>query len=337
MNNIKFIVIFIICLIGGNTALSESLSSIYFAADAPPSNNIPPEAPLCYKFEVQSIDEQLDKLKKKYSGLYDYKIEKYDDGSKALFAKRNDSDGKVIEYFYSTSPVLCSNYQKHKFDYESNKDIDQKYKHDYAKYKIAADTVRKIDKPELEKNGDKQTFIKENGNFAAAGNIIFYFNSIQTGDYEIIRSITQNMLDNGIQPKSVIFVNNYGGNLGEALKIGNFIRQNAMNTAASMECASACLYAFAGGIFRSGYNNVKFGLHQFAFSDGDKGTIAEGQSILSLLFNYLESMGVNPKIVAWQSEVHADQIRWISQYEASGLKLVNRIFENYEMDIPNFQ
>lgn len=51
--------------------LSESPESlngdfiyIYFSADKPPTEEIPSEAPLCYKFKVKSIEAQLLKIKK---------------------------------------------------------------------------------------------------------------------------------------------------------------------------------------------------------------------------------------------------------------------------------
>lgn len=85
---------------------------IYYAAELPPTENIPPEAPLCYKFQVASPDEQLKKLKKKYPELYGAKIEKNADGSKNLVAHRRDESGALISYFYSTNPGVCNMHQE---------------------------------------------------------------------------------------------------------------------------------------------------------------------------------------------------------------------------------
>jgi hypothetical protein len=60
-----------------------------------------------------------------------------------------------------------------------------------------------------------------------------------------------------------------------------------------------------------------------------------GQELVAQLFDYLDMMGVNPKIVSLQSKVDAHDIKWINQYEANGLKLVTSIKENYDSDIPN--
>ncbi|MFZ1536213.1 MAG: retropepsin-like aspartic protease [Chromatiaceae bacterium] len=93
---------------------------IYFAADKAPTEHVPPEAPLCYKFQVSSPEEQLNKLKKKYPTLYDFKISKNKDGSKNLVAKRKDEVGNVANYFYSTNPDECSKYQERKQSISSN-------------------------------------------------------------------------------------------------------------------------------------------------------------------------------------------------------------------------
>lgn len=105
------------------SAVSQRLESevIYFAAENAPTEGAPSEAPLCYKFQVASPDEQLKKLKKKYPDLYGYKITKNNDGSKNLFAKRKDESGNIIDYFYTTNPVLCNEYQANKLNLSNHK------------------------------------------------------------------------------------------------------------------------------------------------------------------------------------------------------------------------
>jgi hypothetical protein len=65
---------------------------------------------------VAGPEEQWRKLKTKYPGLYDDKILANKDGSKTLQAKRQDEAGKVITYFYSTSPAACNAYQQNRLD-----------------------------------------------------------------------------------------------------------------------------------------------------------------------------------------------------------------------------
>ncbi len=93
-------------------AAPEAKAPLYFAAALAPTSDIPPEAPLCYKYMVAGPEEQLRKLKSKYPGLYDDRISANPEGGKNLVAKRKDETGKEIPYFYSTSPKVCNDYQK---------------------------------------------------------------------------------------------------------------------------------------------------------------------------------------------------------------------------------
>lgn len=172
-------------------------------------------------------------------------------------------------------------------------------------------------------------FVTE-GNIQALGDVIFIFQSIDGEDAQIVKRIAGLMRNQGTRLSSVIFFNNNGGSLGAAMQLGRTIRDLGANTAASYACASACIYAFSGGVIRTSYANSRFGLHQTRYGDGSLGTLSDGQKIAATRYSYLEQMGVNPKVAIWESEVEPDDIRWISQYEAKGLNLVNRILENYE-------
>lgn len=101
------------------TAPTVPAVSLYFAADAPPASNAPAEAPLCYKFQIASLDEQRAKLKSKYPALYADQIVKNPDGSRSLLAKRKDEQGAEVSYFYTTSPQLCTAYQSQRLKVSS--------------------------------------------------------------------------------------------------------------------------------------------------------------------------------------------------------------------------
>ena len=95
------------------TAFQVAAIDIYFAADQPPINNIPPEAPLCYKFNVSNLEEQIAKLKRKYgSALYDDYIRTNPDGSRYILAKRTDALGNKVLLYYSDNPIQCSKFQQ---------------------------------------------------------------------------------------------------------------------------------------------------------------------------------------------------------------------------------
>ncbi len=302
-------------------ATESSSGAIYFAAKSPPKENIPLESPLCFKFIVKDVDarleEQLKRLKTKYPNLREYKLNIHSDGSRSLEARALEPNGDFFDYFYTSNPKVCNDYQLNK-------------RHDKKSYSSSSSPQGSG----LPKRKDNNLEIKL-GNFIAIGEEVYYIKEIKAGDYDLLVKIKAKMEANGTKIKQVVFVNNFGGILDDALKIGKFIRTNRINTAAAVKCASACIYSFAGGVSRISYMDTQFGLHQIRFMNGYQGNVALGQQITGELFEYLEKMGVNPKVVMWQTQVDAKDIRWISQYEANGLKLVTEIKDNYESDIPN--
>src|SRR5208283_50010 len=70
----------------------------------------------------------------------------------------------------------------------------------------------------------------------------------------------ENHVGNTIQ---VVAFTSPGGNLGEGLDIGRYIRDRKLDTMVHGGCASACSYAFLGGVKRLAPTN-SIGLHQFS-------------------------------------------------------------------------
>lgn len=178
------------------------------------------------------------------------------------------------------------------------------------------------------------SFARSYGNVAAVQNVVFVFRKIDNNDYNAFANLVEDMKERGTALRSVIFFDNKGGSLGAAMQMGALIREMNANTAASEICASACIYAFAGGRQRTSYANTRFGLHQSRLADGAPGTLADGQRIAAQRFIFLERMGVNPKLAIWESQVESDGMRWISQYEAKGLNLVTQIIEGHDLHPP---
>jgi hypothetical protein len=105
-------------------------------------------------------------------------------------------------------------------------------------------------------------FKVDEGNVQALGNVIFIFDTIDNDDARIVERIASDMRRQGIDLRSIVFYSNYGGSLRAAMELGKLIRSIGANTAAADVCASACIYAFAGGTQRTSYINTRFGLHQ---------------------------------------------------------------------------
>lgn len=90
---------------------------------------------------------------------------------------------------------------------------------------------------------------------------------------EFERFVKQNKL-----PRSIVFFNSGGGSLSGAIKLGKLIRQMGFDTGVASYkagttrhegiCASACTYAFAGGVSRYyEAGAARLGLHQFYSTD----------------------------------------------------------------------
>lgn len=305
------------------SAPSEGKNPLYFAANKFPTKNIPPESPLCFKFYVENVqarlNEQLNRLKEKYSTLYDYKIQRKGNDHYTLQAKAREQNGNVIDFFYSSDPKACNQYQ-----------LD-KSKNTTPPASSPAQNIP--NKAVIQSSGLEFTL----GNFIVYGDEAYYVNEIKSGDYKLFLQVNDKIEKSGRKLRLLVVVNNNGGLIDEALSIGKYLRSNNIKTAAAIRCASACIYVFAGGVERFSYMDTQFGLHQVRYANGYKGTVSMGQELVAQLFDYLDMMGVNPKIVSLQSSVKANDIKWINQYEANGFKLVTQIKENHEIDIPNLE
>ena len=135
-------------------------SPIYFAAEVAPTANAPSEAPLCYKFMVAGPEEQLRKLQTKYPNLYDEKILANEDGSKTLQAKRQDETGKVITYFYSTSPSVCNSYQKNRLESQQPSGIAEETKTENQPESTQSES-KLPPKPQVSKSGPQYQVVGE--------------------------------------------------------------------------------------------------------------------------------------------------------------------------------
>lgn len=174
----------------------------------------------------------------------------------------------------------------------------------------------------------------------AINNVVFVFSNIQIGDDILLEELVREMEDADIPFKSVIFLQNGGGALATAARMGKFIRSKGANTAVGgypMDdgkfpyCASACVYAFAGGVRRTIYLPARIGMHQASLRDGSAGTMEEGQQIVAETYQYLSQMGVDPAIVIEGSKSAADEMWWLSGYEAKGYGLATRITKPHEL------
>jgi hypothetical protein len=95
-----------------------------------------------------------------------------------------------------------------------------------------------------------------------------------------------------------------GGNLYAGLELGASFRRNNWNTVVGLEypvngtttvavCASACVYAFVGGVRRVVMRDNVLAVHQFAVGGPTRITVGDVQRLTAMIDVYLTKMGVS--------------------------------------------
>jgi hypothetical protein len=133
-----------------------------------------------------------------------------------------------------------------------------------------------------------------------------------------------------LKPGDAVLLSSPGGNLDQALIIGEIIRSHGLDTAvgkldgsgevAPSYCASACVLVFAGGKSRFGVAGSKLGVHRFVTTRPADDPVADTQRTAGALLNYFTKMGVSPAVLEAMSAT--SDIRWLSAKEAEAMKLV---------------
>lgn len=130
-----------------------------------------------------------------------------------------------------------------------------------------------------------------------------------------------------------IALNSPGGNLVAGIVLGELIREQGANTSIgktvqmrgegishleeleSGSCASACAFAFMGGVERSVANGSAIGVHQFCnpetpLMDAGDVQVLAGASLLHSI-----SMGVDPRVIVAASGTAPEEIHWFRRSE----------------------
>jgi len=138
-------------------------------------------------------------------------------------------------------------------------------------------------------------------------------------------------LNNG----DVVFLSSPGGSLDQGLIMGAVVRARGLTTVVGevdssgrprpAECASACVFVFAGGKIREAMPRSMLGVHQFS-STGAKGEESAGdlvsrtQRTTGIILDYMTQMGISPSIM--QAMTASKDIRWLTEKEAFEMNLV---------------
>jgi hypothetical protein len=131
-------------------------------------------------------------------------------------------------------------------------------------------------------------------------------------------------------PGDVILLSSPGGDVGQALIMGETIRAHGLTTAVGTAdssgevrpayCASACVLVFAGGQKRYGVKDSALGVHRFFATTHVDDPMADAQQTTGLILHYMSKMGVSSTVVEAMSRT--GDIRWLGQREALAMNLI---------------
>jgi hypothetical protein len=128
----------------------------------------------------------------------------------------------------------------------------------------------------------------------------------------------------------VILLSSPGGDLNQAIIMGEMIRSRGLVTAVGVAdaaghikpsyCASACVLVYAGGKTRYGIEGSALGVHRFVTSSPGRDPVAETQRTAGMVLSYVTKMGVSSSVVEAMSETR--DVRWLGTREASAMNLI---------------
>jgi hypothetical protein len=128
----------------------------------------------------------------------------------------------------------------------------------------------------------------------------------------------------------LVLLSSPGGNLDQALIMGEIIRSRGLATAVGTAdasgrmtqsyCASACVLVYAGGRPRYGIEGSTLGVHRFTTSLPGRDPIGDAQRITGAVLNYMTKMGISSAVVEAMSATR--EVRWLNPTEALAMNLV---------------
>jgi hypothetical protein len=133
-----------------------------------------------------------------------------------------------------------------------------------------------------------------------------------------------------LSPGDTVLMSSPGGDLTQAIIMGEIIRSRGLATAVGAAdasgrvtpsyCASACVFVYAGGNSRYGVEGSMLGVHRFVTSTPGRDPVAETQQTTGMVLSYMTRMGVSSSVVEAMSQT--SDIRWLGTNEAAAMNLV---------------
>jgi hypothetical protein len=133
-----------------------------------------------------------------------------------------------------------------------------------------------------------------------------------------------------LAPGDIVLMSSPGGDVDQALIMGEIIRSRGLTTAVGVVdpsgalkpsyCASACVLVYAGGKNRYGVQGSMLGVHRFVTSARAGDPVAETQRTTGMVLSYMTRMGVSSAVVEAMSATR--DVRWLGAKEAVAMNLV---------------
>lgn len=132
---------------------------------------------------------------------------------------------------------------------------------------------------------------------------------------------------NNIRPGALLVLDSPGGSLAQGLALGGKIRRAGLSTTVQVPggvCASACLYAFLGGVERTVAPGAKLGVHQVYARSGSPLAlqVSDTQLLLSLVAAYIHRMGASMDVFTLALGTPPESMYWMSTSELSRFAVV---------------
>jgi len=133
-----------------------------------------------------------------------------------------------------------------------------------------------------------------------------------------------------LAPGDAVLLSSPGGDLGQAIIMGEIIRAHGLVTAVGRAdasgrvrqayCASACVLVYAGGKQRYGVEGSLLGVHRFVTTTPTSDPVADTQRVAGQVLGYMTKMGVSSRVVEEMSQTR--DVRWLDPKQALAMNLI---------------
>jgi hypothetical protein len=132
---------------------------------------------------------------------------------------------------------------------------------------------------------------------------------------------------NRIVAGALVVLDSPGGSLTQGLALGGQIRRAGFSTTVQVPggvCASACVYAFLGGVERTVAHGAKLGVHQIYSRNGSALAmqVSDTQLLLSLVAIHIRRMGASMDVFTLGLMTPPEDMYWMSTAELSRFAVV---------------